>query len=197
MCWGGGSRWWGMGGAGVGVMCTRMGHRGVITLCRDLREARWIAGSSPAMTAWIEWCGSRRPGEYWIVRRRPARTMTASRLGDVRVETSASVAATLPNALPPTPNPSPQGGGEQTECAATVVISERESRRTKQDRGPPGGVLVIAFIPREAQRGLGGAPTGARFRLSRLRDATIRACEARCVPGRGKPMAEIVERFQC
>jgi hypothetical protein len=86
----------------------------------------------------------------------------------------------------PTPNPSPEGGGEQTECAETVVISDRESRRTKQDRGPPGGVVVIAFIPQEAQRGVGGAPTGALFRLSRLRDATIRACEARRVPWRGK-----------
>jgi very-short-patch-repair endonuclease len=29
---------------------------------------------------------------------------------------------------PPTPNPSPQGGGEQTECAATVRRETREER---------------------------------------------------------------------
>jgi hypothetical protein len=62
------------------------------------------------------------------------------------------------------------------------VGPRRKSRRTKQDRGPPGGVLVIAFIPQEAQQGVDGAPTGALFRLSRLRDATIRAYEARRVP---------------
>ena len=39
-----------MGGAGVGVMCTRMGHprsRGVIIRCKDFCEERWIAGSKP------------------------------------------------------------------------------------------------------------------------------------------------------
>ena len=42
-----------------------------------------------------------------------------------------------------------------------------------------GFVLVIAST---AKRGVGGAPTGALFLLSRLRDATIRASEARRVP---------------
>jgi hypothetical protein len=48
--------------------------------------------------------------------------------------------------------------------------------------GPAGWCPCDRVIPQEAQRGVGGAPTGALFRLSRLRDATIRACEARRVP---------------
>ena len=44
---------------------------------------------------------------------------------------------------------------------------------------------VSLFLSRPPQRGVGGAPTGALSLLSRLRDATGRASEARRVPRRG------------
>src|SRR5262245_55287416 len=38
---------------------------------------------------------------------------------------SAGDAPALPHATSPTPNPSPQGGGERTECAGTLWIKRK------------------------------------------------------------------------
>ena len=44
-------------------------------------------------------------------------------------------AATLPYALPPPRDPSPQGGGEQTERVATIYYPAEKSRLAKQAHG--------------------------------------------------------------
>jgi hypothetical protein len=62
-------------------------------------------------------------------------------------------------------------------------VKQRSVLRSHSALLRPGFVLVIASTSQETQRrGVGGAPTGALFHLSRLRDATIRASEARRVP---------------
>ena len=110
----------GMGVVRVGVMCTRMDHARSPPghhSCKDLCEERWIAGSSPAMTAWMEWRGSRK-----------------------RASTGSSACACADDDT---------GWQSQTEIRTRAAAA---------------------------------LPYAALFRLPRLRDATIRACEARRVP---------------